>query len=177
MDPVLKLVIVACLSVLFASAASHKILNRAVFTGQLSAYQLVPQQFVGLFVLIFPLVELGLATALLIPFLTNLALLGAATLLTAYAMVMLTTIMRGRRNIDCGCSGADGATSISYGHVIRNLILSGAAVVAATGPVGRSLSWLDLVFCGLIGLTFIALYQAANQLMANQPVLNRYREA
>ena len=44
MDPVVKITIVACLSVLFASAATHKILNRSQFYNQLSAYRLMPPE-------------------------------------------------------------------------------------------------------------------------------------
>lgn len=177
MDPVYKMVVVFGLCLLLTSAASHKVLNRSVFYNQLSAYGLLPLPMLGLAVLVLPLVELSLATALLIPFLRDFALVGAALLLDFYAAIMLISILRGRRNIDCGCGGSEGATPISYGHVARNLLLSGLALWMTGATAARSLSFADWLLIALMTLAFAACYEAANQLMANRPLLKHYKEA
>ena len=167
MDPIVTYLITICLSVLFASAATHKVLNRALFAGQLSAYRLVPPALVGVGVFLLPLLEFSLATALLIPFMSKLALGGSSFLLVFYGMVMLSAIMRGHSSIDCGCSGADGATSISYWHIIRNFLLGLIAVVGALPIKERLFTPYDWVFMLLMAMTFIAFYQTGNQLLAN----------
>jgi methylamine utilization protein MauE len=175
MDPVFRSVVVICLSILFASAATHKINNRSLFYNQLAAYGLLPRNVVGLGVLVVPLVELSLATALLVPFLTDLALVGSSMLLAFYAIVMVTTIVRGKTKIDCGCSGANGTSEVSYALVARNLLICFLALAASRHFVDRVLSFGDWGLSLLMSFTFIALYQAANQLMANQPQLKLFR--
>lgn len=181
MDPVFKTTVILCLSVLFASAAVHKLKNCPLFREQLGAYGLVPEPLIGAVAISLALVELSLAAALLLPYMAVLALYGTALMLALYGLVMALAIGRGRAEIDCGCSGAEGSTSISYGLVIRNLALCTIALVAALpglqeAPV-RDMAWVDLGLAVLAAGTFIAFYQAANQLMANGPHLKIWRTA
>lgn len=181
MDPVFRTIVILCFCVLFASAGAHKLRSRALFRDQLEAYGLVPGPLVGIAALTLALMELGLAAALLLPSAATAALYGSAGLLILYGLVMKLALWRGDANIDCGCSGAQGSTSISNGLVLRNLVLSAVAIVAAMpGPqdtLARDLSWLDIGLCGLVAATSIAFYQAANQLMANRAPLKMWRTA
>lgn len=181
MDPVFKIVVILCLSVLFVSAAAHKLQNRALFLDQLEAYGLVPGPLIRPSAFALALVELALAAALLVPFMAELALYGAALMLLLYGLVMELAMWRGRGNIACGCSGAEGSASISNGLVLRNLVLAILAILATLpGPQNspvRDLSWFDFGLSILVSGTFIALYQAANQLIANRPSLKMWRTA
>lgn len=175
MDPVFRAIVILCLSVLFASAAAHKLQNRALFQDQLGAYGLVPQPLIGPAAFMLALLELVLAAALLVPFMASTALYGAALILMVYGLVMELAIWRGHGDIDCGCSGAEGATSISNGLVLRNLVLSAVAIGATLPLPERDLTWLDIGLCVLVAGTVVTFYQAANQLMANRPHLKMWR--
>lgn len=168
MDPIIIYLLTICLSVLFASAATHKVINRSLFYDQLAAYRLLPGFLVGFGVFVLPIIEFSLATALLIPFMSKLALGGSALLLGLYAMVMLSAIIRGNGDIDCGCAGAEGATAISAWHIVRNLLLSGTALAGSLPMKERLFTPYDWVFMLLMAMTFIAFYQAGNQLLANR---------
>lgn len=76
MDPVFRTVVILCLSVLFVSAAAHKLQNRALFLDQLEAYGILPKPLVGPGAFALALIELTLAAALLVPFMATTALYG-----------------------------------------------------------------------------------------------------
>lgn len=171
LDPIARLIITLCLAVLFIAAALHKVRGRRVFADQLAAYGLLPQRLLGPAAFLLPGVEIALAACLLVPALTTRALYGSAALLAVYALAMGFALLRGRANIDCGCSGASGATSISNALIARNLFIVVAATLAATTATARALSLPDYGLVVLGVATFCVLYAAANQLMANGPNL------
>lgn len=171
LDPVLKLIIALCFAVLFTVAALHKMRGKALFRDQLAAYGLLPERLIKPAAFLMPLVEIALAASLLIPALTTLALYGSAAMLIFYAGVMELALLRGRANIDCGCSGANGATSISGALVVRNLLMALVGILAASFAVARTLSVVDYGLVVPATIALCVLYAAANQLMANGPHL------
>lgn len=175
MDPLIKIVVQTGLSILLAFAASHKILNRPVFYNQLSAYQLLPFTLLGLTVVTLPLLELSLATALLIPFMADSALAATGVLFAVYAIAMVSVLVRELGAVDCGCGGVEGSNAISFGHVLRNVALLLIAGFATLPTMERTLSSLDWFFGALMLITFSGLYHATNQLLANGPHIRALR--
>ena len=106
-DPVAVGATVGALALILFAAAWHKLSDREVFAGALQAYQLLPAGAVGTLAHVLPAIEIGLGIGVLIPASRQAALLGVAVLLTGYAVAMGINLLRGRDEIDCGCSWSE----------------------------------------------------------------------
>ena len=133
LDPAAALLLVGCLSLLFTSAALHKLRDLAHFTEVLRAYRVLPEGAVRGAPLV-PAAEL-LVAAGLFPSATRIgAGLGGAALLAAYACAIAVNLGRGRRDLACGCGGPDEARPIAPWMVARNLMLALLLLVLTVVP-------------------------------------------
>jgi len=164
-DPVLTLVARAGLALLFASAAAHKLRDRAEFTGVLAAYRVVPASLVAAGAMAVAAAELLVAAALA----TGSALgpAGAVGMLALYSFAIAVNLARGRRTIDCGCGALGARQPISEWLLVRNALLAAAAFALVPAAVAtRPLSWVDLVsVAGGVGVAAL-LWTAAHGLAA-----------
>ena len=123
LDPAIGALLLACLTLLFASAALHKLRDLPRFSEVLRAYRVLPEDAVRLAPLV-PLAELSVAAGLVAPAVRFGAALAGAALLLVYAAAIGVNLGRGRRDLACGCGGADDARPIAPWMVARNLTLA-----------------------------------------------------
>lgn len=143
-DPVVTLVVRAGLVVLFASAAAHKLRDRAAFAGVLAAYRVVPAAAVPAAAVAVAAVEAAVAAALAVG--SALGPAGAVALLGIYSGAIGINLARGRRTIDCGCGALGARQPISEWLLARNALLAAAALALVPTPVAaRPLAWVDWV--------------------------------
>ena len=121
-------------------------------------------------------VEGLVAVAILVP-VTRLAGASVALgLLTLYALMMVTQLLRGRTDLDCGCSGPARRQNISRKLVVRNiaLMLIAALVVLQSVAVEPSLQMgQDLWFVAIpFTVLSILVYMCSEQLMNNRQKLS-----
>jgi hypothetical protein len=135
LDPAAGFLLIGFFALLFASAALHKLRDPPHFSEVLRAYRVLPEYAVRLAPLV-PLAELAVAIGLLAPGARFGAALEGATLLLVYAAAIGVNLRRGRRDLACGCGGANDARPIAPWMVGRNLAL--ALLLAVTLP-----SWRD----------------------------------
>lgn len=123
-DPILPLVFATALALLFGMAAQHKLglLKNKRFAAQLQAYQLLPEVMVAPAARALPWLELAVAFCLLIPQTRPAAALLGAALLLLYAAAMAVNLLRGLKDIDCGCG--DAPQKLSWFIVARNILLA-----------------------------------------------------
>lgn len=165
LDPALALLLVGCLSLLFASAALHKLRDRAHFTEVLRAYRVLPGGAVCLAPLV-PLAELLVAAGLFVSATRTGAGLGGAALLVAYACAIAVNLGRGRRDLACGCGGPDDARPIAPWMVARNLVLALLLLVITLVPwKTRPLLPVDALTVGGGVMVATLLYAALDQLL------------
>lgn len=178
MDPVVALIVRGALALLFGAAAAHKLADPAGFRATLAAYRLLPARAVGAASVGVVGVEVALAGALLVPGAQAAALAGAAALLVAYGGAIAANLVRGRRDLDCGCLATGGRRPVSWWLVARNgALAAGAAAVAAGPPAPRPLAWIDAVtVLGALAATALA-WTAADGLLANRGGVARLRGA
>jgi Methylamine utilisation protein MauE len=165
-DPVASVLLRVLLGVLFASAALAKLRDLRGFATAVAGYRLLPKILAGPAAAGFVAAELALASALWLPSLRAAAAIGAASLLTLYAFAVALNLLRGRRDIDCGCGGPFGRQRLSEGLVLRNLGLAAAALACALPVAPRALSWLDAVTLAAAVAAASALYAATEVLLA-----------
>ncbi len=176
MDPLVTIIISVCMSLLFGVAAMHKLGAPAVFRAAMENYQLVPIAMLNLFSAILVLLELSSSVLVLIPMTQAAGLLAMAVLLLIYTTGISINLYRGRRDIDCGCSGPATRQVLSFWLVARNLVFLGLVVVALEPSTNRALNWLDLVTAAFGVLVAGGLYLGFNQLLAQAPRLTALRD-
>lgn len=170
-DPVFMLAGAIAVAVILASAAAHKLRAPARFLDRLEAYRLLPKALLKPVARSLPLVEMGIAFALLAPASRSTAGLLAAALLAFYAAAMGINLWRGRADIDCGCSGPDQAQTLHPLLLLRNAVLVALAVVTSLAPNARELGLFDGFVALAAAAVFLCIYAAAEGLLANAPRL------
>jgi hypothetical protein len=175
MDPVATLIITISMSLMFATAATHKLTAWPVFRSAVNVYRLLPRRLSDLVAVILIAMEWVAAILALIPetHLTGLTIM--AGLLLLYASAIGINLWRGRRDMDCGCGGPSSHHPISGWLVTRNLMLFGFVLVARIPPSSRPLNWLDVLVTGFGVLIAGGLYLGMNQLLSQAPRLARLR--
>ncbi|HZT04789.1 MAG TPA: MauE/DoxX family redox-associated membrane protein [Steroidobacteraceae bacterium] len=167
LDPVVRAIIFSGFALLFAFAGSHKLAARAEFAATLADYRVLPASLESAASFLIPGLEGLIAAGLLIRRVGGPASLAGVALLLAYAAAIGLNLLRGRRQLECGCLGPHSSSVVSAGLVWRNMLMALALVTAwvikwSTRPMG----WLDVgtVLFALCGLALV--YLAANGLLA-----------
>lgn len=175
LDPVLARACGAALAVVLLTGAWQKLRDVAVFEASVDIYRLLPEALVPLFARAFPVLEALAGVALLFDttraagLLLSLAVLGVAT------AGVIANLLRGHTEIDCGCGGAEGHTTLTWALPARNTLLLIVAVLGGQDGSGRDLLWIDYLSVAGGTLALLGIYAAANQLMANHPRLIQLR--
>lgn len=170
-DPIIVIACALTIAVILASAATHKLRAPSKFASQVDDYQLLPTALVKPLSRLIPLIELAIALALLIPASRFMAAPMAAALLLGYAAAIAINLWRGRRDIDCGCSGPDQAQPLRPVLLARNSVLAALAVVASISPHAREMGIFDGFVVIAAAAVALLIYSAAESLLANGPRL------
>lgn len=173
LDPVIAWLLRASLGLLLVAAAVHKLRGLREFVRTLADYRLLPRFGVHLVAPLVPVLELGVAGALLVPGVGG--PLAAAALFVGYSAAIALNLGRGRRHIDCGCGGPSRGQTLSGGLLLRNGTLVLAAGLCLLPTSTRPLVGLD-AFTLVAGVGVLAaLYAASDRLLAQAPALARVR--
>jgi len=165
-DPVIQLVLRIGLGLLFVQAAAHKLRDVDAFRRAVANYRLfAPLWAVPVGALLIG-AEIAVAFALWLPRLSAVAALTAAALLLLYAAAMAVNLARGRRDVECGCSGPAQRQPIRAALVVRNAGLALLALLCALPLAARPLTWLDLVTVAAAVLGAALCWIAADGLFA-----------
>jgi hypothetical protein len=178
LDPLIGTILSIGFGLMLLMASVHKLSEFGRFRAVLADYRVMPGFIVPLVAAILPLVEIGLGLAWL--FADNIAVPAGATvaLLVVYTGSIATNLLRGRVHISCGCgfgksTGADDA--LSWGLVLRNVVLLGAASAATLPVEQRTVGLLDYVTLVTALLAAILLFAAGNQLIRNGAAIHSWR--
>ena len=171
LDPVLVIASSTALAALLASAASHKLRDRRAFSAIVRAYQVLPSPLAPAATASLVLAELALALALLLPAWRASAALGVALLMALYAGAIGVNLWRGRRDIDCGCSGPGATQPLRPVLLLRNLVIAVLAGLAALPMAERALGGLDIFVVIAASAVALLIHVAVDGLLANQPRL------
>ena len=170
-DPALNLIAALALSYVFVLAGLHKCKAPAEFATTLANYRILPESLARQGVYLVPVVEIMTGVALLIPATATLAAFSAGTLLCTYIAAIGINLLRGRRNIDCGCGGPAQKQTISEWMIVRNGLLLGLAFIAGSQTLARPLLWFDWLTVILATVMGCLFYNIVNQLLVNKDLL------
>lgn len=168
-DPLILATLSWFLAVLLMSAAIGKLRHRQEFEGVVANYRLLPRALVRPVALGLPVVELGLAAGLLVPALREPAALTVAALFAILGIAMGINLIRGRREIDCGCFRATFRQHLSWWLVVRNGVLAVMAISLTLPYAARGLGVADLVQALLGAAALQAIYVAISTVFMPRP--------
>ena len=170
-DPAVNLIAALILSYVFVLAGLRKCRAPTEFADTLANYRILPPGLTRQGVFLIPAAEIITGIALLIPVIVQLAALVAATLLCIYIAAIGINLLRGRRNIDCGCGGPAQKQRLSEWMLVRNGLLLFLAVIAAGQAQLRTLLWFDWLLITLATVMGCLFYNIINQLLVNKDLL------
>jgi hypothetical protein len=108
------------IGIVFLCAGFVKLFERRNFEGILRGYRLLPGSLVVVFSWILPIVELLSGTWLFSGASLLYSSILAATLSLVFAIAVTINLIRGNRNIKCGCFGSSEDHQIGWNVVARN---------------------------------------------------------
>ena len=111
------------LALVFLTSSLSKLRHPRAFTSTVTGYYILPLHWVHPFASTLPWLELALGLILLIGWQTRLAALTSIALLLLFLAAMSINLARGRKDLDCGCSGKKHAQKISWKTMARNVVL------------------------------------------------------
>jgi hypothetical protein len=152
------------LAVVFSVALIHKLMSPAAFVATLKAYRLLPSYL--LYAVAYALIAAELITVIALIGNSSLGSTAAAMLLTIYTTAIGVNLLRGRRDIDCGCAGPYVRQTLSVWLLVRNsgfIVLALASLMNAGSS--RALGALDIFTALATSLSFALLYFAVNQIV------------
>jgi hypothetical protein len=118
-------------------AAAFKLRDPGAFADAVAAYRIVPAVLARPIARLLPAVEIAVGAALMFPPSRQWAEGAAAALMLVFAGAMAVNLLRGRREIDCGCGDPSRRQPLGWGLVTRNLVLAVLLAASAFLPMGR----------------------------------------
>lgn len=172
LDPALALCVSLAGALLFGTAAAHKLRDPRLFAATLAEYRLLPHPLVWPAALAIIALECALTFGFCWPATRAASGAAAAALLLIYAAGIGANLARGRRDLDCGCSGRP--QPIGAWLLARNGLLA-VALASLTLPVApRSLAAADIASACAALLVATLLYLSANLLLGRAPPRHAY---
>lgn len=169
LDPLIVLVISTSLALLFFMAARHKMSAPRHFEGQLAAYDVLPDVMVKPVAGVLPWIEMALVFLILVPVTRTFAASLSALLLAAYALAMAINLLRGRKDIDCGCGGQP--QLLSRWLLLRNAVLVICSCLLLIPGNGRVVAWAEIPLLILFTAVLAMIYLLAEQLVRNESIM------
>lgn len=154
-DSAINLLIALAFAALFGSAALMKLRTPAIFIGTLADYRLIPRPLLSAAGALVIVLEAALTVGLLWPATREICSVIGAAVLLVYGAAIAINLLRGRHNIDCGCSLK--RRPIGRWMVVRNVLFA-AALLTLTLPIAlRPLGFGDVatVSAGLFVLALL----------------------
>lgn len=158
MEPALLFSVIALVAAVFGWSGYAKLAGPEIFRADLAAYQLVPLWAITPLSWFFPVAEISLALAMLIPATRAEASWGLIALTLVFSAAVSINLLRGRRELDCGCFGGL-SQPIGPQTLLRNAVLLVGLVLTLVPPARAALS-LDLITGFSAGLALVLLYFA-----------------
>lgn len=166
LDPTVGWTCHLLLAAVFARSGWAKLRDPAAFTRALRGYAIVPERGVAPAAAALLAFECLLVPGLLAPAVARTASLLAAFALIAYAVAIAINLVRGRRDIDCGCAGPVAHQSLHEWLIARNAAYVLLALAGALPPAARDLGAIDGFTVAMATATLLALSIATDQLAA-----------
>lgn len=150
---------------IFAQVGQAKLQHRELLAGVIANYRLLPGFMVAPVAFTLPFIELAIGIGMMVGGAIVFAPVAIALLLI-FAGAMAINVLRGRREIDCGCGRSDLRQPLSWLLVLRNFVLAALLVPSLMAPPRLGLSGVNLLVALAGGLAIVLLYLLFNTIGA-----------
>ena len=176
MHPIIVLMGLICVAGILGVSGWHKLRNPLYYQVIIQNYVKLGDTQASLINRILGVSELALATMLLIAPLAQYAAIASSLLLFAYLLLLGLQLIRGKADMDCGCSGpAAEGQKISSWLLFRNAALIALVSTAIFYPVTYGVGLQSWMVGILSGSFLLAIYFLTEQLMNNAQKLQKLR--
>ncbi|MEQ8485490.1 MAG: MauE/DoxX family redox-associated membrane protein [Pseudomonadales bacterium] len=177
LDPVVAAALSLAFAVLFGAGAYDKLANVIRFRAVLADYRMLPPSSIAAAGIGIGLIELALAVGWLSRWLPLWTAAASAVLFIGYAGAMAANLVRGRREVSCGCvfGAAHAGDRLSWSLVIRNGVLAALALLPALPLTARVPDWADHAVATVAAVALLLIYLAGQQLMGNAAAMRAWR--
>jgi len=169
LDPTIVAIACAATCTIFLGSAAVKFWQPTEFRAAVESYRLVPEAMAVALEWIIPALELAGAIGLLLAATRGAAALLLLSLIAAFTGAIALNLVRGPRDLDCGCFGPLLRQPLSGWLVARNGLLALLVLTDFTPVRGRPLASLDYLTIVAAAAALVILYGAANYLLAMAP--------
>lgn len=165
LDPCIGLLLAIAYAAFFGWSAQLKLRDVRAFSAVVARYQLLPQSFAPSAAYLLALCEAAIALSLLLPQSRAPAAVAGCGLCLLYAAAIGINLGRGRRELDCGCSGPLHRRPIAPWMVWRNLGLAAVLPAICLPWSSRTLTGVDLLSVAGGAVAVALIYAAWDSLM------------
>ncbi|MBN3522533.1 MauE/DoxX family redox-associated membrane protein [Paenibacillus apiarius] len=111
------------IALLFFTTSLHKIFNSSKQLRTMNAYHIVPDQFLYPSFICFVLAEITISLTIPVTGITIYHAISISGLLSIYTFAIGYNLLRGHKDISCGCGGVLENERLRWGLVLRNLFM------------------------------------------------------
>jgi hypothetical protein len=129
-DAYIHLLARTMIAIVLLLAGLAKVRQLHEFSDQIRNYKLLPSNVAVIVGHLLPFFEIVIAINLTLYIIMPWSAMAAASLFLLFGVAIAINILRGRRNISCGCFGLKENQHLTWGQVIRNIALACLAVLA-----------------------------------------------
>jgi hypothetical protein len=161
----------------FAAFAQAKMRDRHRFVQSISRYRVVPPVLAKPLAVVLIGVELGIAIGLVLPIYRTFAAVFGIALLTLFLTAMGIVLLRGDKDVDCGCSLRRNLSPVGPASLARTfgliLVLGLIAIKSVHVSAFGNIASLDATACGVTA----ALIYLEIETIESLPVIRRHGRA
>jgi Methylamine utilisation protein MauE len=134
------------LSLIFFTTFISKVINWKDYKQTIASYKIIPPKGISISLLFFLINEAVIALSALLVGWRPFNAVMATILLLIYTIAISINLLRGRKDLACGCGGVLESERLHYGLVIRNLLFIIAVVLLSFTSKENDISdgWLTI---------------------------------
>ncbi|MBQ4814696.1 MauE/DoxX family redox-associated membrane protein [Bacillus pumilus] len=154
------------LGIIFAGAWIDKVRKQTAHIQQMNAYRLLPSALTTPMFYLLLTVELACTGLLFVWNMSLVPAVGLTALLCIYTGAVTFNLLRGHRNISCGCGGLLENDHLHWGIVIRNMSMLALVIgLFYVHPHVETIPWTFHIICFLIAVAVFLMIAVGKTIM------------
>ncbi|MDQ0818682.1 hypothetical protein QF033_003260 [Bacillus pumilus] len=163
------------LGIIFAGAWLDKVRKQKAHMQQMNAYRLLPSALTASMFYLFLTIELACTGLLFVWNMSLVPAIGLTALLCTYTGAVTFNLLRGHRNISCGCGGLLENDRLHWGIVIRNVSMLALVIgLFYVHSYVETIPWQFHIICFLIAVAVCFIIAVGKDIMMFKRKWNQF---
>ncbi len=121
------------LALILILSGLDKINNLSVFSDSIANYKILPEQFINIFAITIPWIEVVIGAFLLLGIFIKENSIISLSLILIFTIAVLSAVLR-NLDIDCGCQGTFNGQKVGMLKILENILLISFAYLSIKFP-------------------------------------------